>query len=185
MGENTNRSEPFFDEDVDPCGHAHAYGIAKLFKVFFQLIVDAYANRCLCHDSPLLSIQASQDFLNLFLHFLVFFFQGIDSFILGCIVRFNSRDFFSLIMDCLCHFSLADAVVCGAFANLEGDTGIEARVAVAKRNAHVDHGIGIRLIEGTDSGCIGRNRRRSWLYQPGRNQADGALPKHCCRLPLC
>ena len=80
----------FFDEDVDPCGHAHAYGIAKLFKVFFQLIVDAYANRCLCHDSPLLSIQASQDFLNLFLHFLVFFFQGIDSFILGSIVSFDS-----------------------------------------------------------------------------------------------
>ena len=58
-------------------------------------------------------------------------------------------------MDGLCHFSLADAVVCGAFANLEGDTGIEARVAVAKRNAHVDHGIGIRLVEGADSRCIG------------------------------
>lgn len=102
----------FFDEDVDPCGHAHAYGIAKLFKVFFQLIVDAYANRCLCHDSPLLSIQASQDFLNLFLHFLVFFFQGIDSFILSSIVSFDSRDFHSLVVDGLCHFSLADAVVC-------------------------------------------------------------------------
>ena len=145
----------FFDEDVDPCGHAHAYGIAKLFKVFFQLIVDAYANRCLCHDSPLLSIQASQDFLNLFLHFLVFFFQGIDSFILSSIVGFDSRDFRSLVVDGLCHFSLADAVVCGAFANLEGDTGIEARVAIAKRNAHVDHGIGIRLVEGADSRCIG------------------------------
>ena len=58
-------------------------------------------------------------------------------------------------MDGLGHFSLADAVVCGAFANLEGNTGIEARVAVAKRNAHVDHGIGIRLVEGADSGCIG------------------------------
>ena len=107
------------------------------------------------HQHYLLSIQAGQDFLDLFLHFLVFFFQGIDPFILSCIVGFDSRDFCSLVMDGLCHFGLADAVVCGAFANLEGDAGIEARVAVAKGNAHVDHGVGVRLVEGADSSCVG------------------------------
>lgn len=107
------------------------------------------------HQHYLLSIQAGQDFLNLFLHFLIFFFQGIDPFIFSCIVCFDGLDFFCLVMDGLCHFGLADAVVCGAFANLEGDAGIEARVAVAKGNTHVDHGIGVRLVEGADSGCIG------------------------------
>lgn len=107
------------------------------------------------HQHYLLSIQAGQDFLDLFLHFLVFFFQGIDPFILSCIVGFDSRDFCSLVMDGLCHFGLADAVICGAFANLEGDAGIEARVTVAKGNAHVDHGVGVRLVEGADSGCVG------------------------------
>ena len=87
------------------------------------------------HQHHLLSIQAGQDFLDLFLHFLVFFFQGIDPFILSCIVGFDSRDFCSLVMDGLCHFGLADAVVCRTLANLEGDAGIEARVAVTKGNA--------------------------------------------------
>lgn len=39
----------FLDEDVDCRRHAHADGVAKPFKVFFQIRVDADTNRCLCH----------------------------------------------------------------------------------------------------------------------------------------
>ena len=43
----------FLDENVDCRRHAHADGVTKFLKVFFQIRVDANTNRCLCHDTPL------------------------------------------------------------------------------------------------------------------------------------
>lgn len=57
----------FLDENVDCRRHAHADGVAKRFKVFFQIRVDADTNRCLCHDIPLFLADVLTDHFSLFL----------------------------------------------------------------------------------------------------------------------
>ncbi len=135
----------FLDENVDCRRHAHADGVTKFLKVFFQIRVDANTNRCLCHDTPLFLADVLTDHFSLFLD---------QSFQFGNLLILLIHRIFQAF-NLLSHGRLRRRDAAATLTNLEAQAGVKHIFPVAEIRTHTKHGIFIGTIEGTQSDTVG------------------------------